>query len=202
MPASTGSVPISYTVEIQACMPEDCVPYMDQEKFKHLCRSGCPNYAHKWSCPPFAPSYTNFALKWKHLWILLIRTEMTQFSYIKNDYLKVKAANTMLKSRADRFLRSMAEKHGACISTGSCRLCKPCKCKLKMPCAHPEQMAYSFEALGVNVSQLTEHFFAKQLLWYQTKQLPKYTAVVCGILTNEILSAEYLQMEYQKRITS
>lgn len=175
--------------------------YEDKRKFDNLCKTGCPNYLCKWSCPPYAPLFTDVALKWDKTYIVFMHMDLSQFSYIKNDYLKVKAANTMLKSRADRFIRKMASLHGKCISTGSCRLCKPCKCKLGEPCAHSDLMAYSFEALGINVSQLVEDCFKKQLIWYKQNCLPQYTSVVCGILTNENLSDEYLQDSYIKCIT-
>lgn len=199
--AKTKLTTIKYVVEICASTPDECFKYEDKTKFDSLCKKGCPNYSHKWSCPPYAPLFTDVALKWDKIYIVFMHMDLSQFSYIKNDYLKVKAANTMLKSRADQFIRKMAGLHGKCISTGSCRLCKPCKCKLCEPCAHSDLMAYSFEALGINVSQLVEDCFKKQLFWYKQNCLPQYTSVVCGILTNENLSDEYLQDSYNKCIT-
>ena len=191
--ATTQSAKIQYTVELCSCTPKECVQYVDKAKFDNLCQVGCPNYAHKWSCPPFSPLFTDIALKWEKMFLVFMHTDLGQITYIKNDYLKVKAANSILKSRADQFIRKMAKLHGSCISTGSCRLCKPCRCKIGIPCAHPDLMAYSFEALGVDVGQMVLDCFQKQLLWYRRQHLPQYTSVVCGILTNEDLSLEYLQ---------
>jgi predicted metal-binding protein len=129
-----------------------------------------------------------------------MRINTIQFAYIENDYLKIKAANSILKSRADRFLRFMAW-HGKYISTGSCRLCKPCKCRMNQPCAHPETMTYSFESLGVDVGALIHEYFSKPLLWYKPGCLPEYTSVVCGLLTNDLLDPEMLSHEYLKIIT-
>ncbi len=198
--ATTKSATIQYTVEMCLANPDTCASYEEKENFDNLCRTGCPNYGHKWSCPPFAPLFGDFASNWQRLYIIFAHADLMQFSYIKNDYLKVKAANSILKSRADRFIREMARPHGSCISTGSCRLCKPCRRKIGMPCAHPDLMAYSFEALGVDVGRLVEGCFGKPLLWYQRKCPPQYTSVVCGILTNEELSLEYLQESYLKYI--
>lgn len=199
--AITKSATIQYAVEICSYMPVECTKYEDQARFNNLCKIGCPNYSCKWSCPPFAPLFTDIALKWDKLYIIFMHADLSQFSYIKNDYLKVKAANSILKSRADQFIRKMADMHGRCISTGSCRLCKPCKRKLNMPCAHPQIMSYSFEALGINVGQMVEDLFQKPLVWYKKRCLPQYTSVVCGILTNENLSDKYLQDSYKKYIT-
>ncbi len=198
--ATSKSADIQYTVEISAVASSACACYEDKINFNNLCKQGCPNFSHKWSCPPYAPQYGDFALKWKNLYIIFMYADMVQFAYIQNDYLKIKAANSMLKSRADRFIQEMAKLHGGCISTGSCRRCKPCKCKLDMPCAHPELMTYSYEALGINVGQMIEDYFHKPLLWYKKHCLPQYTSVVCGILTNDSLSEDYLQASYKKYI--
>lgn len=198
--ARTSSADIPYTVEICSAAPEACIPYTDQERFRLLCEKGCPNYGHKWSCPPFSPLFTDFTSKWTYLYVLFLYTDMSHFSYIRQDYLKIRAANSILKSRADRFLRRMSGLHGSSISTGSCRLCKPCKCKQDLPCAHPDLMTYSFEALGIHVGAMTEDFFHRPLLWYRKHALPEYTSVVCGILTKEALSMEYLENKYKKWI--
>jgi len=201
--ASTSRTNINYTIDVFACPPRDCLSYVDIKNIHCLCRTGCLNYNRKWSCPPYTPAFTNFVLGWKTLIIFFMRTEMSQFSYINNNYLKIKAANSILKSRADKFLRHMVTiKHGKYISTGSCRLCKPCKCKIGSPCARPELMTYSFEAMGVDVGKLVIELFHKPLLWYKPNNLPEYTSVVCGLLTNAEIKMEDLQGEYLRYITN
>ncbi|MEH2943999.1 DUF2284 domain-containing protein [Lachnospiraceae bacterium KK002] len=200
--AATKSATIPYTVELCLRTPAQCAEYEDKTTFDALCKNGCPNYARKWSCPPFAPSFADFTGHWKNLYVIFMHTELAEFSYIKNSYLKVKAANSVLKSRADRFTRRMAELHGSYISTGSCRLCKSCKCKGGAPCAHPASMSYSFEALGIDVNQMVTDCFQKPLLWYRKSCAPRYTSVVCGILTNEELSLEYLRDACQMYVIS
>ncbi len=199
--ATTKSATIEYTVEMCQYTPAACIGYEDKTKFDNLCKTGCPNYSRKWSCPPFAPLFSDLTLKWENLYLVFLHADLSQFSYITNDYLKVKAANSILKSRADRFVRKMADLYGRYISTGSCRLCKPCKHKTGMSCAHPDLMGYSFEALGVDVGQMVYHCFQKPLLWYRRHCLPQYTSVVCGVLTNEELSLEHLKADYKKYIT-
>jgi len=197
---STSGAIIRYSLDIFVCAPNDCLKYVDVEKFSALCKIGCPNYDRKWSCPPFAPTFTDFVSGWNKLFILFLRTEMSQFAYIKNDYLKIKAANSILKSRADKFLRYLAATYGRYISTGSCRLCKPCKRKMGLLCAHWELMTYSFEAMGVDVSKLVCELFQKPLLWYKPCCLPEYTSVVCGLLTNVEIMADDLRKEYLRYI--
>ena len=189
--ATTNSARIKYTVEIRPILTSVCIPYMDAERCRCLCEVGCLNYSKKWSCPPFSPTFAEYALGYRQIFIFYMRTNMMQFSYIKNDYLKIKAANSILKSRADRYIRQLAAQHGRYISTGSCRICKPCKCKLGLSCVNPESMAYSLEALGVDVSGLVERCFHSPLQWYKQRCLPEYTSVVCGILTKDAITAEF-----------
>jgi len=199
--ANTPTAPINYEVCFNKILAKDCLPLEKKEVFAQLCSSGCINFGRKWSCPPLSPSYSTFCVNWKNLFVLYLETNTKQFWYIKNDYLKIKAANSILKSRAEKFLRTVASKHGNYISSGSCRLCKLCNCKKGLSCSHPNRMSYSFEALGIDVDALISMCFKVHLIWYTPKNLPEHTAVVCGILTNNRLSIEYLIDEYKRIIT-
>ena len=198
--ASTPSSRVEYCVNFADTVPSDFVSFVDISKFEQRCKTGCPNFAHKWSCPPYAPRFQDFTEGWGHLTVVFLTVELGQFSYTKNDYLKIKAANSILKSRADRFLREMAPKVGRYITTGSCRLCKSCGCKTGQACSHPDKMSFSYEAMGMDVGALVEKVFGRDLMWYKRGQLPKDTSVVCGLLSKEPLSLEYLREEYRRVI--
>lgn len=192
----TPSSKLVYTINLLKTRPEALCSIVNKDKFDKLCASGCLNYRNKWSCPPYAPLYNDFIMGWYYLYIFYVQMDLIQFAYIKNDYLKVKAANSILKARVDKYLRHMATQYGKYISTGSCRLCKPCRCKMGKPCAHPSKMSYSFEAMGIDVSALVEQLFKSTLLWYKPKCLPEYTSVVCGLLTNADIPLDILHDEY------
>lgn len=177
-----GKVP--YWGRVSTVSAKDISLYCGKEKFDALCRLGCPNYGRKWSCPPYAPLYSDFSRGCRNLCIVLLGLNLGELEYIKQDYLKIKAANSMLKSRVDKTLRMCITAGEKYISTGSCRLCKPCRKKLEEPCAHPTIRTFSFEALGVNVSVVVKEIFAVNLLWYEKGALPLYTCVVAGLLTN------------------
>ena len=198
--AKSQTISADYTVEICVVTPKECMVFEEKEYFGALCSNGCKNYARKWSCPPYSPSFSSVALGWSKLYILYLRMPMQPFAHIKNGYLRIKAANSMLKSRADKYMRTLAMEYGKFISTGSCRLCKPCKCSKGEPCAHPSIMAYSFESLGINVDALVKEYFKEPLLWYKKGSVPEYTSVVCGLLTNEDLSLDILKELYLKTI--
>jgi len=195
---NTPSASLNYNVSIVNISSSNLFDLEDKVKFDAMCVSGCPNYKRKWSCPPFAPTYQHFAEGWKYQYICYMQIETNQFMYIKSDYLKIKAANNILKSKADKYFRKIASKYGKYISTGSCRLCKPCKCKIGQPCANPETKTYSYEALGIDVGTLVELYFKSKLLWYKRGQLPEYTSIVCGLLSNDLYSPETLRDEYME----
>lgn len=180
----TKSAKIECNIDFVKTTAVQLVKYEEKKKFDLLCEKGCPNYNKKWSCPPLSPSYSKFISKYENIFVVVIFTKLDQFSYIKNDYLKVKAANTIMKSKVDKALRSFISDDCYYISTGSCRMCKPCKRKLNQPCAHLDKMAYSFEALGINVSEMVSDLFDFELKWYKKKSLPEYTSVVAGLIFN------------------
>lgn len=172
----------------------DLYKYCNKDFTDSKCKFGCTNYKQKWSCPPYSPNYINFSSKYSNIIIIVLSMEMWQFSYIKNDYLKIKAANTIMKSRIDKVLRNYIDNNHYYISTGSCRLCKPCKCKIGDSCMHPDLMSYSFESLGINVSIMLKDLLEFELLWYKKGELPKYTSVVAGLLYNgDFVEEEIIQ---------
>ncbi len=182
--AHTPRAMIEYACEECLVETKYLEKFINKSYFDKLCEEGCPNYGNKWSCPPYAPDYTKFVKKYKFINVFMLYIELKQFDYIKQEYLKVKAANSILKSRIDKALRNSMNENEFYISTGSCRLCKSCKKKVGKSCAYPERRTYSFEALGINVSLLATDLFHRDLLWYKAKSLPEYTSVVAGLLTN------------------
>ena len=183
--AHTPRAVTAYRCETNFVRTECLVPFLNKPYFDSLCENGCPNYGSKWSCPPYAPDYKQFVKKYEYIYVFLLSIELEQLAYIRQQYLKVRAANTILKSRIDKALRSAMEENEYYISSGSCWIFKSCRKKADLPCAHPERMTYSFEAMGIDASLLAEILFQRELLWYREKQLPAYTSAVAGLLTND-----------------
>jgi predicted metal-binding protein len=191
--ATTSGGILAYEFQTKNVQAQELKQYVDLPKFAELCRTGCINYAKKWSCPPFAPAYDRYISKYKFLTVCVMSINLSQFSYVRNDYLKVKAGNIVLKSRIDRALRALAVNGLKYISTGSCRLCKPCKCKIGEKCSKPDKMAFSFEALGVDVNSMTVDLFLHELRWYKKGFLPTYTTVVAGLLSNTLINTKLIE---------
>ncbi|HBF37380.1 MAG TPA: hypothetical protein DDW50_08680 [Firmicutes bacterium] len=165
---------------------QELIKFLDKEKFSELCKSGCPTYDKKWACPPYSPSYDQYAKLYSKAMLVCFFCTMDQFGYIKNDYLKIKAANSILKSRMDKFMRNLeTELGGEFLSNGSCRICKPCSCKNKEGgCKNPTKRRYSMEAVGLDVGKISEDILEHKLFWYGKNRLPLYTSVVSCLLNN------------------
>ena len=100
----TPSSKIEIRVVGNTITSQELIKFVDKEKFSDLCKNGCPTYDKKWACPPYSPSYNKYTQFYSHAMIICFFSDMGQFSYIKHNYLKIKAANSILKSRMDKFM--------------------------------------------------------------------------------------------------
>lgn len=184
------------SIQIKGCLLSSVdvlQDYFEGFSIENACKTGCPNYGKKWSCPPFSKSFSQISGPYSSACLLCFSTEMRFYSDIKNAYLAVKAANVTLKSLIERCARHIEDYTGGCaLLSGSCRLCKPCHCKSGLPCQHPDEMRYSMEATFLNVQRLCLDFLAHRLLWYERKNIPKYTSVVSLILYNQHMEYDSL----------
>lgn len=158
-----------------------------KELFSRMCEESCRNFDKKYCCPPYAPRFEEFVRSYDRLLVVLFTLSLNQlngFNYL--DYHKLRIANIVLKSRIERFMRCLDEVFKTrFLSTGACRLCKPCKCKIGEPCKHPNKMRYSLESVGVDCDYLSRELFNIPLLWYEDKKAPEYTSVICAIPIKE-----------------
>ncbi|KMT22210.1 DUF2284 domain-containing protein [Clostridium cylindrosporum] len=169
--------------------------YEKKDKFSQLCMEGCPNYGSKWSCPPYSPSFMSYSKKFKYAMVLLLSCNLSQFDYTKQEYMKIKVSNSILKSRTNKIMRALEDRcNGIMLAGGSCRLCKPCALKSNQgSCKKPTQMRFTMESLGLDVESICLDFFNYKLLWYKDKKAPEYASVVsCLLSENPINEAEII----------
>ncbi|MBW3015238.1 DUF2284 domain-containing protein [Candidatus Woesearchaeota archaeon] len=163
---------------------------LDKELFTKMCKEGCVNFDKKYCCPPLSPEFNKYVDK-PYLMLLLLKIDLGQLKGYK-DYHRLRVGNVVIKSKAERMMREL-EGDSKFLSNGACRLCKPCRRKLKKPCKHPDKMRYSLESLGVDCNKLVKDVFGFPLQWYKDKKAPEYTCVVCGLPCDDI-GEEFLRM--------
>ncbi|MFL0196028.1 DUF2284 domain-containing protein [Clostridium sp. WILCCON 0269] len=164
---------------------DELTRYVNRYKIQKACKTGCPNYGKKWSCPPYSKSYDDISWQYNNAIVFCFSTSMSRYLDIKNKYLAMKAANVTLKSSIEKAARILEKQiDGYSLLSGSCRLCKPCRCKQQEPCNHPNNMRYSMEATYLDVDALSKKVLSHELLWYKNKVLPEYTTTVSMVLTN------------------
>ncbi len=190
---TTPSSRINIELSLTLINKENLIDYENKPYFQNLCKEGCVNYGKKWACPPYSPTYTEIAEKYNYAIILLLHCDLRQFSHTKTEYMKIKASNSILRSRSDRFIRFLEDKlTGTVLSNGSCRLCKPCNRSNSSFCKKPHLMRYSMESLGLNVEKIALDLFNHPLLWYKNKLAPQYSSVVSCLMTNTIFTENQL----------
>jgi predicted metal-binding protein len=169
----------------------------DKVLFDNLCKIGCPNFGKKYSCPPYSPKFENLARDFDYLFVAMFLCPLDQIK--STEYNKIRIANSVMKSRMDKFMRNLEKNEGGLfMSNGSCRLCRSCALKISRPCKYPSKRRYSLESTGIDVNQITQKYFNKKLLWYDKKLslAPEYTCVVSALFCNksdfERLKASFL----------
>jgi predicted metal-binding protein len=192
----TPSALITINAKSLVVPAKSLIDYENKSKFTNMCKAGCKNYNNNWSCPPFSPSYTQLAVGYSNLLLLLLYCNLDQLSYINDEYSKVSVGNDILKSVTDKSLRQMEQIYdGVMISNGSCRLCKTCTRKLKMnKCKKPAEMRYGMGSLGLNVDKISSELFEHELSWYRKNHAPLYISAVSALLTNSDIKWPIFQL--------
>jgi len=148
-----------------------------------LCRKGCINYNKKWCCPPLSELFDKLSNGYDRAIILCMYLFTDEFCHVKHKYLRIRAANMLLKGLSNKLSRGFESKlDGYALLNGSCNLCKPCGMKMRQHCKKPEKMRYSMEATGINVSNLLSEVLGFDLQWYSAERMPEYTSVASCVL--------------------
>lgn len=166
-----------------------------KEFFLDMCKKGCRNFNNKYCCPPFVPNFKQYIKNKDLLFVVLLKIDLNQLSqYSYKEYHKLRIGNSVIKPRLEKILRYLESSFDSkFLSSGSCRLCKPCQKKIGKPCKHPKKMRYSLESFGIDCNKLSKDLFDIPLLWYQNREAPEYTSVISALpLKKETNKAEMI----------
>lgn len=155
---------------------------VDVEKFIAYCQA-CPNYEHRWACPPFAkdPMETWRSYRTLRLYARILTPKPGAELSALLDGIKREKAGLLreLLAMEKTLPGSLA------LSAGTCDVCEECTRPQGAPCRHPESLRPSIEALGGDVVGTVERYFHRRVLWIQEGKLPEYLTLVGGLLTGE-----------------
>lgn len=161
---------------------------VDIPRFLVCCRD-CPNYNKRWSCPPY--DFSAEAIWNQYTNILLfevkvpISRELQEKTYTHEELNGVsRAILAPVKNQMTMDLLALEQQTpgSRALFAGTCELCGICNKEDGESCRHPEQMRYSIEALGGNVTQAVQIFFDDTILWAKEGHLPEYFILLGGLL--------------------
>ena len=183
-------------IEYQASqieMPLFRQKYQDRENFMNYCRE-CPHYGRLWSCPPL--SFDADAFLAPYTWANLLCAQIhpdKETIRAANTAEKIKAAGwdivSKAKARIERKLRAIETRMSGSVSlsSGGCSLCETCTRKENLPCCKPDEMRYSMDAFGFDLTAITKELFHIEILWCKDS-LPEYFTLIHALLSKESVS--------------
>ena len=150
----------------------------DPERVQGYCRD-CEKHGRFWSCPPFADSPLRGFPEWSHAVIVCRQTRIepgTTKEQLVERFLaeRVRFGGQMRRLEA-RFPQVTA------LVAGHCSGCAECTRGEGKPCRAPERLRYSLEAVGFDVTGLTEGLAGVKIHWPKSG-VPDYLTMVGALL--------------------
>ena len=172
----------------QMSLAEYLAQYVDIPKFYDCCQA-CPNFGHRWSCPPF--SFQPEALWRSYETIVLHGRKLSTPPQLLGQSFPPEQLQAHYESllrpvrqELDQYLLTLERQTPGSLAlvAGKCTICQTCARQQGAPCRHPETLRYSIEALGGDVSQTISQCLGERLLWAQDGKLPPYFILLGGLL--------------------
>ncbi len=137
----------------------------------------CPYYGHSWACPPEAPYMEQEISKYSKFFLIYRKFNLAEYVAIKKKqhpkrsersirnrfYLKTIMRND-LEKEVSQFLQQYTENYRERLILwgGHCRVCeqkgyRKCSYDKNEPCRFPDQMRYSMEAVGIDVTNTVKN---------------------------------------------
>ena len=153
----------------------DMMRYHDPDRIQAYCRS-CEKYGMFWSCPPFEEQPMTQLPEWTHALLVTHKIRVEAGSTQEELIEQFQAARQIL---GDMLLR-WEDEGAVAVVAGHCFGCSVCTRPKDIPCIAPSRMRYSLEALGFDVTGLTEGLAGQTMHWPENGR-PDYLILV-GVL--------------------
>jgi len=150
--------------------------YHDPERIQSYCLA-CEKYGQYWSCPPFEEQPLEQLAEWSHALLVTQKTPVLAGSTPEQLISQFLGARQIL---GETLLRWETPGTVAVIA-GHCFGCSGCTRAKGLACCAPEQMRYSLEALGFDVTGLAEGLAGQTMHW-PSSGVPDYLIMVGAVL--------------------
>lgn len=143
----------------------------EPQKIETYCKV-CPNYGKNWSCPPHFFERESFLKEYPYIVLIIARLK-----YSADEILRIKGKQevkdyteqTLFPLRHTFYERlkilEQSRSDLRMFDIGNCGLCETCRREEGRACIRPDELRYSPESLGFDVSLLLEHYFDLKLEW-------------------------------------
>ncbi len=162
--------------------------YRNVEHFLGFCRE-CDAYGKTWACPPFEQEFDIEQYEVANLFATKVWVDPAeQEKILSKEELKSKMVEILEPVRRDLDERLLALEaivpSSRALFAGSCRSCPKGECTRPKgePCAKPDKMRPSLEALGFDVSRTASELIGAELQWSKDT-LPQYFTLIYALLT-------------------
>lgn len=121
----------------------------------------CPMYGRRPSCPPFVPS-------WKEAkdWVCSYnKAVLIKFSVDRENFEQDKRNIIEYLLHKEKSLFSQGYTYAHSLFPGSCNLCVKCSFEINQKCLMPLKVRPSVDALGIELSSITEINFKESVLY-------------------------------------
>ena len=167
-----------FNLKAIVCENKDLIKFMNRDYFLNLCKTGCPNFNTNWSCPPNSPRFDEFVKDYKNSLLVELTSEVEDGEEFMEAYAENR--NTL------EALLSKMQIDFECLKTscGSCNICERCAFLDNKDCYHPEEMRYSMESIGMDLSKMSEEIFEHKLSWNSETEKSNICTSIGSILFN------------------
>lgn len=162
--------------------------FRDAERFLPYCKA-CQNYAAVWSCPPSIPDFEAYTADCHEALIVAIKicyTDKAREIATTPDKVKELSWSTLLEVKngfhQDMLALEAQHEKSLYLSSGGCTLCPVCQRGKGKACIKKEQMRYSLDAFGFDLSAITEELLGIELIWSKG-DLPAYYTLIHALFS-------------------
>lgn len=136
----------------------------------------CPNYGHKWTCPPEAPYLENEIQKFTDFFLIYIKRDLPMkdnnepFDFTslstkekRKELQRYEKMRDEVEEEINKFLNLKKHllKKVKILWDGDCRVCtkkgESCTFDKGTPCPYPDNRTYSMQAVGINVTKTVQN---------------------------------------------